>query len=97
MYTPIKETFGFIDSLIVAIIAIIIVFAVLTFIIIIAGIFSKTIINLDNKKNINPRIENKLLEEDEDAVVATIVASMDYYKETKKKSRLVSITRDKED
>ena len=38
---------------------------------------------IDNKKHIHPRVENKLLDEDEDAVVATIVASMDFYKETK--------------
>ena len=55
------------------------------------------IIKIDNKKNINPRIENKILNEDEDAVVATIVASMDYYKQTKKKARLISITREKEE
>ena len=97
MYTPIKGDFGLIDSLIVALIAIVIVFVVLEIIIIISGCFSKTIINIDNKKNINPRVENKILEEDEDAVVATIVASMDYYRETKKNARLVSVTREKEE
>ena len=96
MYTSIGENFGIIDSLIVALIAIFIVFSVLTTIIFITGIFSRVIIEIDNKKNINPRIENKLLEEDEDAVVATIVASMDYYNETKKNARLVSITREEE-
>lgn len=96
MYTPIGENFGIIDSLIVALIAIFIVFSVLTTIIFITGIFSRVIIEIDNKKNINPRIENKLLEEDEDAIVATIVASMDYYNETKKNARLVSITREEE-
>lgn len=96
MYTPIGENFGIIDSLIVALIAIFIVFSVLTTIIFITGIFSRVIMEIDNKKNINPRIENKLLEEDEDAVVATIVASMDYYNETKKNARLVSITREEE-
>lgn len=96
MYTPIGENFGIIDSLIVALIAVFIVFSVLTTIIFITGIFSRVIIEIDNKKNINPRIENKLLEEDEDAIVATIVASMDYYNETKKNARLVSITREEE-
>ena len=97
MYTPIKGAFGLIDSLIVALIAIVIVFIVLEIIIIISGCFSKVLIKVDSKKNINPRVENKLLEEDEDAVVATIVASMDYYRETKKNARLVSITREKEE
>ena len=97
MYTPIKGEFGIIDSIIVAIIAIVIVFVVLIIIIGIASIFSKTILEIDKKKNINPRQENKLLENDEDAVVATIVASMDYYNETKKKTRLVSITREEEE
>ena len=54
-------------------------------------------ININKKTNINPRIENKLLDEDEDAIVATIVASMDYYRETKKHAKLVSITREEED
>lgn len=96
MYTPIGDTFGIVDSLIVALISILIVFAVLSIIIIITNAFSKIIIKVDNKKNINPRIENKLLEEDEDAVVATIVASMDYYNETKKNARLVSITKEED-
>ena len=97
MYTPIKEPFGLLDSLIVAFIAITIVFIVLAIIIIVSGCFSRAIIKIDNKKNINPRIENKLLEEDEDAVIATIVASMDYYREKGKNARLVSITRERED
>lgn len=96
MYIPIGETFGLVDALIVAFIAILIVFAVLSVIIVVTSVFSKVLIKVDNKKNINPRIENKILEEDEDAVVATIVASMDYYNETKKNARLVSITREEE-
>ena len=51
---------------------------------------------VDNKTNIKPRKENKLLEDDEDAVVATIVASMDFYRETNKHARLVKITREEE-
>lgn len=97
MYTPIGEEFTFLDSVIVTIVSIVMVFLVLILIIGIASVFSKVIIAINNKKNINPRSENKLLQEDEDAVVATIVASMDFYRETKKNARLVSITRDKED
>lgn len=97
MYTPIGDEFGLLDSFVVAIVAILIVFLVLTSIITIASVFSKIVVKVNARKNINPRVENKLLEEDEDAVVATIVASMDYYKETKKNARLVRITRDEEE
>lgn len=97
MYTPIGNEFGFIDSIVVAVISIVIVFLVLALIIAIASIFSKIIMNVNKRKFINPRIENKLLEEDEDAVVAAIVASMDYYKETKKHARIVSVTREEEE
>lgn len=97
MYTPIGEEFTFLDSIIVTIVSIIMVFLVLILIIGIASICSEIIISVNNKKNINPRLENKLLQEDEDAVVATIVASMDFYRENKKNARLVSITRDEED
>ena len=97
MYTPIGEKFEFLDSIIVASISILIVFVVLIVIILISSVFSKIIISINKKTNINPRIENKLLDEDEDAIVATIVASMDYYRETKKHAKLVSITREEED
>ena len=49
----------------------------------------KVIIKVDSKKNINPRVENKILEEDEDAVVAAMVASIDYYYETKFNDQLI--------
>lgn len=97
MYTPINETFGLMDSLVVALISILIVFAVLTLIIFTANTVSNLIMKVDSKKNINPRIENKILQDDEDAVVATIVASMDYYNETKKNARVVSVTREEEE
>ena len=97
MYTPINGDFGFLDSIIVAAISIVIVFLVLALIIVITSVFSKCIVFLDNKKNINPRVENKLLDEDEDAVAAVVVASIDFYNETKKHARLVSITRTKEE
>ena len=96
MYTPIGENFGIIDSFIVAFIAILIVFLVLIVIIAIASLFSKVIVNINNKKHINPRIENKILDEDEDAVAAVIAASIDYYSETKKHARLVRVTREEE-
>ena len=96
MYTPIGDKFVFLDSIIVAIISILIVFTVLIVIISVASIFSKILINLDKKNNIKPRKENKLLDEDEDAVAAVLVASIDYYNETKKHAKLVKITKEEE-
>lgn len=96
MYTPINGNFSLLDALIVAFIAILIVFIVLALIIIVASIFSKIIIEINKKNNINSRIENKIIEEDEDALAAVIVASIDYYNETKKHAKLVSITKEEE-
>ena len=97
MYTPIGETFGIIDALLVALISIIIVFVVLATIIICSNIFSKAMDVVDKKTNINPRKENSLLNDDEDAVAAALVATIDFYKEYKKDARLVSIRRVEED
>lgn len=97
MYTPIGQEFGIIDSLIVTLISVVIVFLVLAIIIAIAGIFSKGINAIDYRRNINPRPENSLLNEDEDAVVAVLIATMDYHRETKKDARLVRITRIEEE
>ena len=97
MYTPIGETFGIIDSLLVTLIAVIIVFAVLTVIILVTSASSMAISIMDKKANINPRKENAILQDDEDAVVASLVATIDFYKETKQNARLVSIKRVEED
>ena len=91
MYTPMGESFGIIDSLLVTLIAVIIVFAVLTVIILVTSASSKVIGIMDRKSNINPRKENSILKDDEDAVVASLVATIDFYKETKQNARLVSI------
>ena len=45
------------------------------------------------KTHINPKEENKILEEDEDAVVASLVATIEFNKETGKNARLKSIKR----
>ena len=95
MYTPIGNEFNLLDALLVTLISIVIVFVVLIVIIAITSVFSKFLITLDSKRKINPRSENKILDEDEDAVVATIVASMDFYNETKKHPRVVTVTRRK--
>ena len=94
MYQPINGVgFNLLDAFVVSLIAIVLVFLVLTVIIFVASIFSTVLIKVDNKKNINPRPENAILSEDEDAVVALLVATIDYKKETKKDARLVKISR----
>ena len=97
MYTSINSNFSILDALLVAAISVLLVFLVLITIIFITHIASKTVIHFENKNKINPQAKNKLLDEDEDAVAATIVASLDFYKETKKHARVVSITRSKEE
>ena len=87
------SSFSIVDSLLVSAIAIIMVFAILLIIILISGGFSKGLELVDKKTKINPREENKILESDEDAVVASLVATIDFHKETKKNARLVSIKR----
>ena len=54
---------------------------------------SKTVILPEIVDIINPKEENKILEEDEDAVVASLVATIEFNKETGKNARLKSIKR----
>ena len=81
------------EAILVAIIAIFIVFLVLGIIIFITWLFQKGMEKIDAKTNILPREENKILSEDENAVVAALVASMEFYRETGKEVRIVSIKR----
>lgn len=83
----------FLTALLLSILLIAIVMLVLAFIILICHLIIKCINVVDNKININPRKENKLLSEDKDAVIALIVATIDFNKETNKNSKLVKITR----
>lgn len=85
------EGFGIGDSLIVALVAIIIVFVSLLVIIVISSLIQMGMKKVDSFSHIQPREENKILDEDEDAAVAAIVATIDFYKETKQNARLVSI------
>ena len=86
------DSVGVVDSLLIALIAILIVFAVLVFIIAItAGIEKGTKYAL-SKVQIMPRKENEILSTDEDAVAAVLAASIDFHKETKKMPRVKSIT-----
>ena len=79
--TFLDPNIGVPESLLVSLLAILIVFGVLALI-----IGATTGIQAINDKinyvtKINPSPENKILEEDKDAVVATLVATIDYQKE----------------
>ena len=81
------------EALLIAVVAILIVFFVLAVIIFITWVMQKGMEKIDAKTNILPREENKILSEDENAVVASLVATMEFYRETGKDVRIVSIKR----
>lgn len=81
------------DALLIALVAILIVFAVLAIIIFITWLLQKGMEKIDAKTNILPKEENKILSEDPNAVVAALVATMEFYRETGKDVRIVSIKR----
>lgn len=87
------DKFSVVDSLLVAVIAILIVFSVLALIIFISWLFQKGIDAIEARTNILPKEENKILATDEDAVVAALVASIDFYKETGKEPEIKSISK----
>ena len=61
------------QALLIAVIAILIVFLVLSVIIFVTWVMQKSMEKIDAKTNILPREENKILSEDENAVVAALV------------------------
>ena len=79
------------EAFLVALVAILIVFMVLAIIIFVTWVMQKGMEKIDAKTNILPRDENKILSEDENAVVAALVATMEFYRETGKDVRVVSI------
>ena len=85
-----------VDALLIALIAIVIVFTTLLIVILATGAFQKGIEVVQSKTSISPRKENKILEEDDDAVVALLVATIEFNKETGKDARVVSITKTQE-
>lgn len=87
------EKIGIVEALLIALIAIIIVFLVLGIIIFVTYLFQKGVDVVERKTQIKPRKENQILNEDEDAVVAVLVATIEYYKETGKDARVISITK----
>ena len=87
------ETLNVGEAFLVALIAIFIVFLVLAIIIFITWSMQKGMEKNDASTNILPKEENKILSEDPNAVVAALVASMEFYRETGKEVRIVSIKR----
>ena len=81
------------EALLIAVIAILIVFLVLSVIIFVTWPMQKSMEKINAKTNILPKEENKILSEDENAVVAALVATMEFYRETGKDVRIVSIKR----
>ena len=81
------------EAFLVALVAILIVFLVLGIIIFITWAMQKGMEKVDAATNILPREENKILSEDPNAVVAALVATMEFYRETGKDVRIVSIKR----
>lgn len=89
----IDEQIDFGSSLLISLVSILIVFLILIIIILVSGAFSKVVKKITAKNNILPREENKILAEDEDAVAAALVATIDFYNTEKKDAKLVSIER----
>jgi len=85
------EGFNIVDSLVVAILAILIVFLVLTIIILVTTGIQKGMEVVEAKTKILPKKENQILDEDPDAVAAALVAVIDFHKETGKDAEIISI------
>ena len=75
------DNFGITDALLVSLFAIIVVFGVLALIIGTTTGIQKINDKINCATKINPSPENKILEEDKDAVIATLVATIDYERE----------------
>ena len=87
------EKVSIIDALLISLVAIVIVFSVLLIIVLVGGGASKAINAAEARAHILPKEENKIIDEDEDAAVAALIATIDFYKETGKNARLKSIKR----
>lgn len=85
------ESIGVGEALLIALIAIVIVFLALTIIILITTGFQKGMEYIDKKTTIMPRKENEILNSDEDAVVAVLVATIEHHRQTGKDARVISI------
>lgn len=81
------------EAFLIALIAIAIVFTTLLIVIGATFAFQKGMEVVNKHTTISPRPENKILEKDEDAVVAVLVATIDFHKEFGKDARVVRIER----
>ena len=81
------------EAFLIATVAILIVFLVLGVIIFVTWAMQKGMEKIDAATNILPREDNKILEEDPNAVIASLVATMEFYRETGKDVRIVSVKR----
>ena len=88
------ESFSVVDSLIVALVAILLVFLVLTIIILVTSSIQKGMEMVEARTKILPKKENQILDEDEDAVAAALVAVIDFHKETGKDCEIISIKKE---
>lgn len=87
------ENFDVVDALVVSLIAIVIVFFVLALLIFISWTIQKGMEKVDSLVHVCPREENKILADDPDAVVAVLVATIDFHKEFGKDANVVSVTK----
>ena len=85
--------FNLLDALVVSISAIAVVFLVLILIIFISWLFQRGLETINTSTKILPEPQNKILEEDEDAVAAVMAAIIDFNKQTGKDVRVVSVTK----
>jgi len=87
------EGFNLLDALVVSILAIVIVFAILALIIGATSGVQKVNDKINYVTKINPQESNKVLADDNDAVVATLVATIDYHREFNSDAKVVSVER----
>ncbi|MBQ0009449.1 MAG: OadG family protein [Firmicutes bacterium] len=87
------ENMTVVDALLVALICIVIVFFILVLLIFITWLINLGIDKVVASTSILPKEENKILEEDKDAVVAVLAATIDFNKETGKNAEVISVTR----
>ena len=85
------ETVMPLDALWLSLLAITIVIATLVVVIVVTSLFQKGMAAVESRTEILPRKENKILEHDQNAVAAALVAAIEFHKETGKDARIVSI------
>ena len=83
--------FTAVDSLIVTAIAIVLVFLVLIIVILVTHGLTLAQDKVEGMIDIKPTGKNKTLEEDKDAVIAVLTATIDFNKETGKNAEVKSI------